>query len=70
MLKAVLPHEAELVGCMKEPCGFNMGKINERLAFLSYRNPQKTAFITPTVCPRRSMGVTSVGEMTFSETHH
>lgn len=33
MLKVVLPHDAELVGCMKEPCGFNMGKINERLTF-------------------------------------
>lgn len=41
MLKAVLPHEAELVGCMKEPCGFNMGKINERLAFFIVQKPSE-----------------------------
>lgn len=37
----------------------------------SYRTLfRKTAFITPTVCRERSAGATSVGEMTFCETHH
>lgn len=62
----VVLSDTSLVGRMKEPCGFNVGEIKERLTFHLTEDG-----INHTHClQRQSAGVSSVGEMTFCETHH
>lgn len=63
-------YDTWLAACNNEPYGIKVGKIKDSRTFhLTKEAPEKCIHHTHCLL-RRSMGVTSVGEMTFSETHH
>ena len=64
------PREAGWVRCTKEPRRFNVRKIKDSLTLRRTERSLENGIHHTHCLPRRSAGATSVGEMTFCETHH